>query len=134
MDQKLHEFCCDVLITFAEHPYEGFQVAGYHWFDPDLDGGTAQPAQIDGAPARNVTGRVRVENPTETGWHAWTPLNPALVQAAFSRLLRDPVDGLHEQTRGRLIGTYHIRDAGAIDVNDADVVLQVALLDEIVYA
>ena len=134
MNLKLHEFYCDVLCTFAEHPYEWFQVSNYRWFDPDLDGGTAQPAQIDGAPAQNITGRVRVENPAEDGWKAWVPLGPALVQQAFLRLWRGPVEGLHEQARGRLIGAYFTQDAGAIDVNDADVVLQIALLDEVVYA
>lgn len=133
-ERELDGFCCDVLITFAEHPYEWFQVANYRWFDPELDGGTAPPLQIDGVPAQNVTGRVRVEDPAESGWRAWVPLDPALVHSAFSRLLRGPVEGLHESARSRLVGAYIVRDAGMIDVNDADVVLQVALLDEVVYA
>ena len=134
MNRKLHDFCCDVLCTFAEHPYEWFQVRGYRWFDPGLDGGTAPPAQFDGAPAGNVTGRVRAEHPTEEGWTDWTLLAPALVLEACERLLSGPVEGLADSTRAYLIGAYSVRDAGMIDVNDADIILQVALLDEVVYA
>jgi len=130
-------FLTDVLTNYVEgHPYSWFDVRDYEWFQPGLSGGTAKPAIIDGKPAPNVTGTIRVSDPEKDEGHfmPWRKLTPALAERGFARLAEGPIEGLSEECRARLLGASAIHDSGLLDVNDDDIVLQVAMLGSVVYA
>ena len=129
-DKELHEFLVDVATTFAEHPYSWFD-ARYDWYQPGLDGGRAVPGPNGWS---NITGKVRASNFEEGEKPGpWKTLGPDLVAKGFALLATGPVGGLHESGRAHLLGEYGVRDAGNIDINDADVVLQCAVFGEVVY-
>lgn len=136
-DVALHNFLVDVATTFVEsRPYSWFDVEDYEWYDPTLSSGTAPPVTIGGTVAQNVVGRVRVADPDkdEGSWKSWHKLTPHLVARGFATIEAGPVDGLSEKYRAHILGALAIRDAGMIDANDADVVMQVAMLGSVVYA
>ena len=128
-----HDFIIDVLTTWAEHPYQWFQVE-YQWFQPSLSGGTAKPAVIDGKPASNLTGRYKAEErDVADKFGRWKTITPALVSQAFDRLRAGKVEGLGESRRGELIGLLYIESAGDIDINAADEIMQIAVYGEVVF-
>lgn len=129
--QERHDFLVGVLMTFAENPYSWFNVRRYKWTLPELSGGTA-PAHPNGW--SNATGEVR-NNLEEEGEPngPWLTLDAALVEKGFELMKAGPVVGLHESGRARILGQYAILDAGNLDVNDADVILQIAVLGEVIY-
>jgi len=112
------EFLSDCLITFVESgPYSWFAVRNYAC----PDGGVA-------------SARLNVEDPNAEGWKGWRPLTVETFARGFALLRKGPVEGLSERYRAHIIGADATNDAGALDVNDVDVVLQAATLGSIVYA
>lgn len=138
MSPELQTFLAYVAVTFVESSdYPWWQVTGYRYVffndDGTPDGGTAEPLVIDGKPCANVTGKVRVEDPDAEGWKPWQDLTTELVHAGFEKLQAGPVEGLHESRRAALLGALAVLDAGRIDADDADVILQIAVLGTVVY-
>jgi hypothetical protein len=115
-------FFADIIIVAVEGGlYEWFDHRNYRWSeDPQTK---AMDASVE----------IREVDEDEGTINPWVELKPESLRAAFERLAAGPVECLHEDTRAALLGTYFTCDAGNIDINDADALLQVLLLGKVVY-
>ncbi len=131
--KDVHEFLVDVLTTFAENrQYSWFDVKDYEWVRPNLEGGTAKRTPEGWA---NAYGKVRVNRSEEGKRNGnWLPLDVELIAEGFRKIAVTPNKAdLGDQARARILGALAIQDAGMIDINDADVILQVAVLGSVIY-
>lgn len=129
LSEAEQEFACDVITTFVEGGVYGwFKVRKYRWSDPFLDKGTSRDAQCEVLEVEQTWHGYRPMEGAE-----WQPLTPRAVHLAFASLMEGPVKGLHDKRRGQLIAAWVLHDAGDVDADDADVIVQVALLGEVVY-
>ena len=114
-DEALDQFCSDQVVTLVESGL-------YSWF-------RARKYVV-----ATATCELRGENPHEgEDWLPWRPYGPAEVRAALLRLAQGPVEGLHESIRARLAVALLVPEAADFDVNDADIIAQVATFGEVVY-
>lgn len=151
-----HEFLNECIITFVEgRPYSWFDVRDYKFSLPDAGGDATAKVRVNRSEEcdRDVNNCYACGTDTwdcvdcdadpngECEAHAagcmlngpWTFLGVALIAKGFGVLKKGPVKDLHESTRARLLGASAINDAGELDINDVDVVMQCALLGEVVY-
>ena len=131
------QFLADVATTFVEGggPYSWFQVEASKWWEPKLEGGTATPLKTaEGLDGPNRIGRIRCEKKDTEGYGEWQPFTFEIFERGFQRLIQGPVEGLSERYRASLIGDYMIRDAGSLDINAVDIVVQAAFYGEIVFS
>jgi hypothetical protein len=123
------EFLASVITTAIEGGvgyWAGCRV--YRWWSPTLDGGTALPSVNGGAFAHAVL--VDREDPEQRDWK----VDPGTIVQAFERLAEDaPVLHVSTRTRNRLLGAYDDLEAGDIDADDADMLVQIGLFGEVVY-
>ena len=130
------EFLSDLIVNFVEGgPYSWFGVRKYAWYFPDLAGGTAVPGPGGGP---NAYAEIRIDpeggEPSDETLTHWRPLTVETIATGFEKLKAGPIAGLNEEYRARLIGSDATNDAGELDINDVDIIVQAALLGEIVYA
>lgn len=111
------EFYDDVLITAVEGGI-GYWSLGkdYRWSD---DG----PTSVD---VREDNGEVDEPGP-------WVHVDRASMVRAFSVLRSDADLSLADSIRKRLVAAWREADAGGLDASDADIVVQVAVLGDVVY-
>ncbi len=132
MTPAYREFLTDVITGFYEgRPYSWFDASGYQWFDPDLDGGTADPGPngVRNAYAKSLRG----QNPkNDNSWLSFK-LDVDLVHKGCERL-KTPIEGLSDRYRGEILGAITANDCGQLDINSYDVIMQAACFDQIVYS
>jgi hypothetical protein len=141
VDDITHDqFLDDLVVTFVEGGvYSWFNVKDYRCPEGGPTTGKVRlnrSEECDAAdcplhgehPAQREQRRVCSSN------GPWVPLNAALMQKGIDRIKAGPVEGLAESYRARLIGCDATHDAGDLDINDVDVIMQVAMLDEVTYA
>lgn len=110
-------FYDDVLTTAVEGGINYWaECRGYRWSD---DGPT--------------TADVRDAGYEDDGPGEWKHLTRASMVEAFSVLRSDKPLALHSSYRERINQAWRAADAGDIDTTDADIVVQVAVLGDVIY-
>lgn len=122
----------DVMQTFAEGGanYSWWSLPAYRWFDPDLDGGTAEPGEGN---TRNVVLKVKGENPRTEGWLPVITVTPDTLAAVFEKLAGPTVDGWNTRDQSAALGAYHNNEAGDIDADAADCIFQILVFGSIIF-
>lgn len=115
------DFYAGVLITAIEQPYSSFAFEEYdigwdHPTDPDWASVVVSDRYGDGLVPG---GRM--------------PVHSNDLNKVFEAMLVGPVKGLHDSHRARFIGAWAIHEGGDIDATDADMLLQLLVLGDVVY-
>lgn len=125
------DFLTHVIITAVEGGINYWaSVNGYHWYFPDLDGGTARPG-----PGGSANAYVTVhEDDTEGQGRSFT-IGLDGIAHALRRITAGPVEHMSEQRRELIRRAYGgDEDARtAFDAFDAEEVVQVACFGKVVY-
>lgn len=127
-----HLFLVDLLVTFVEGgPYSWFRVNNYKIDKPGTPG--YRPG-FEGAIGANACARLNAEDPNGgEGWLGWRNLTVETFARGLGRL-KQPIEGLHEDYRKRILKEASQNDAGNLDINDVDIIVQAAIYGEIVFA
>lgn len=113
------EFYDDVLITAVEGGIGYWAIAkNYKWSD---DG----PTTVDVAEQN--------DSYEESEWGDWVHVDREALVRAFSVLRSDKELALSASIRERILRAWRDADAGEIDSDDADIVVQVAVLGDVIY-
>lgn len=136
-------FLTDIIITAVEGGINYWAaVEGYRWYQPDLEGGTADPGPDGTANAYAV---VLPNSSTEEDCD-WWPLLPDgrrgmridadVIASALGKIRKGGVKEWGDESRSRrlVLAADRGNDAGELDANLADNIVQVALFGELVYA
>jgi hypothetical protein len=127
--QERSQFLNDCLITFIEGgPYSWFIVRDYKLSSSD-----------------EASAKLLIANPHDQSNYDADPdeepeswlkrdLTVNLIAHGLNILKKGAVEGLHEAYRSRLLAADSINDAGDLDINDVDIIVQVATLGSVVYA
>lgn len=127
---KRDQFLADIIVTAVEGGINYWsRVTDYRWYFPDLPGGTGRPSKNGGAYACGLVGVGESGEPTATYF-----LCPERVETA----IRDIIDAgenikfLGRHVISRVVDNSH-RNEWDGDADDADQIVQVALLGEVRY-
>jgi hypothetical protein len=126
------DFLTHVITTAVEGGLDYWAgVSGYHWYFPDLDGGTARPG-----PGGTASAYVTVhENETEGQGRVFI-IGLAGIEAALARTTARPVEYMSEQRRERIRqafgGDEDVRTD--FDAFDAEEVVRAACFGKVVYS
>jgi hypothetical protein len=128
LDSHEHDFT--VAVWASDGVGYWSQASEYRWFSPDLEGGTAEPGP-DGTANAYATLHETETDDGELG----PPLTLAVadIRRAFGLLRLGTPKGWNDTDVRRMLDAYQDCDAGEIDAGDADCIVQVALLGEVVY-
>lgn len=130
-------FLTDVLITLVESSsaYSWWETRSYRWYDPKLRGGQAEPGPGN---TPNAHAEMRVIE-----WDSvkdeivpvsdWKRIDLDTIEAVFDRLVAGPIKHLSERGRGELIAAWATNNAGEVDADLADIVGQIAMLQEVTF-
>ncbi len=130
------EFLADVITTALEGGVGYWsQASEYRWFSPDLSGGTATPGPNGTANAYATLHET--DTPDGELGDALT-VDVDVIARAFGKIRRAAsgdlvIPFLSREYARRLRDAYDDIDAGDIDADDADVVVQVGLFGQVVY-
>ena len=129
------EFLADVIITAAEGGIGYWsQVSVYKWWDPDLEGGTAE--HTEGQQNAYMVVHEQADGDQDDD------LDPELkvafigvddIARALGILRKGPVEGISDEARRLISGADRENDAGSLDAGDADSIVQVAMFGKVVY-
>lgn len=129
---KRARFLRDIITTAIEGGIGYWsQCSQYQWIDEHEDGRVYVPVgERVGDDARAV---VHVLNDDESGYVEDGLVIDIEVVARGLRLIIDGGAGVHDRIRGNVRTADRENDAGYIDADDADVIVQAGLLGEVVY-
>lgn len=125
------DFLTHVITTAVEGGINYWaSVTGYHWYFPNLDGGTARPGPGGSA---NAYVTVHEDNAEGQGRSFIIGLNG--IQHALRRITTRPVEHMSEQRRERIRRAFggHEDARTAFDAFDAEEVVQVACFGKVLY-
>lgn len=112
------EFVHDVFVTAVEGGIFWAYIDQYHWSDgdrnPDLFGFFAVITD-----AEDATAKFRVD--------------ASVIAAGLRRIAAGPVEHLGEGLRANIVKATIAGDAGEIDADDADTVVQIGLFGKVIY-
>jgi hypothetical protein len=112
-------FCASVLVTAVEQRQAAFRFENYNW---DIINGTVRAADVTVLDWEGPDIDARLQHVRSADLHE-----------TFERFLAGPVKGLHDRLRARYIAAWALHDAGDIDAEDADYILQAHVLGEVIY-
>ena len=127
------EFLSDVITTAVEGGIGYWaKVSEYRWYSPSLDGGSA--THEDGVANAYVTVHEREGHDMELVSESGTHVGLDDVASAIATI-SDPsvVLALHNDYRKRITAASRFNDAGDLDAGDCDVIVQVAVLGDVIY-
>jgi hypothetical protein len=123
------QFLADIITTAVEGGIQYWaRVTAYRWYSPDLDGGTAEPGPGGTANAYAIV--VDGEDEDQVGHEVGLDDIARVLNGLRSA---EPPKYWNADAVRRVIAANRDNDAGDIDADDADVILQLAIFGEVVY-
>jgi hypothetical protein len=122
-------FLADIITTAVEGGIGYWsQVSSYRWWS-DLIGGSGGATKTS-----DTSADVHPLLDDESGYRdEGVHVGIEEVARALAVLRSDAVIAVHPTTRGRILEADRANDAGDLDSNDADIVVQVAVLGDVIY-